>query len=424
MLGRILFSTLLLASTVVLHLGEGRSLVTPPLLSLYGLVGGVFLLSLVYALLLPRIRRELPFAYLQLALDTLTVSLIILLTGGFASIFSFLYLVVIIYSSMLLYRLGSLVVATLCALQYALLVGAEYLGDLRAFEISGQVLSALDYTASHVLYKVTITVLACYAVALLSSLLAEQTRKTRRRLLALEDHIKRVEKMASMGEMAAGMAHEIKNPLASLGGAIQLLREDLQFNPEHDRLMQIVLRETDRLSTLVTNFLLFARPQASRIDRIRLEEVLADSVALFEKDSKCRGRIEVSLDLLPGLWVEMDPAHLRQIVWNLLLNAAEAIDGSGHIEVRTAVRKPRHLILQVCDSGCGVERQILPSIFDPFFTTKPKGTGLGLSIVHRLVESYGGWVELESEIGKGTTFNLIFKQADRPNGLDFDGQMG
>jgi len=227
-----------------------------------------------------------------------------------------------------------------------------------------------------------------------------------------------------MGEMAAGMAHEIKNPLASLGGAIQLLREDLQFNPEHDRLMQIVLRETDRLSTLVSNFLLFARPQASRIDRIRTDEIINDSVALFEKNSSCRGRIEVRCALMPELWVEMDAAHLRQILWNLLLNAAEAIAGTGQIAVRTAMRKPKHLVLQVCDNGSGIEREILPSIFDPFFTTKPKGTGLGLSIVHRLVESYGGWVELESETGKGTTFTLVFKRCDLPCGLDFAPQIG
>jgi two-component system sensor histidine kinase PilS (NtrC family) len=416
MLGRLLFCSLLLASTIVLHLDSGgTSLLARPLLGLYSLIVGIFCLSLLYAVMQPRMAQHITaFAYLQLGGDTLIVTLILFLTGGFSSIFSFLYIVIIICSSILLYRRGSLVIALLCSLQYASLVGLEYGGALPTLMPAGLEISVRDYAGSHVLYKVSYTILACFAVSWLSSMLAEQTRKTKRRLAALEDHVKRVEKMASMGEMAAGMVHEIKNPLASLAGAIQLLREDLPYNPTHDRLMQIVLRETDRLSTLVGNFLIFARPQTGKRARIQVDEAVMETVALFEKDGTCIGRITFDLDLAPELWVELDPVHLRQVLWNLLLNAAEAIQGQGSIRLHTHPRPSGHVVLQVADSGSGIDNAIAGQIFDPFFTTKANGSGLGLAIVHRLVESYGGWLEVDSEPGRGTTFSVVLKRAGAP----------
>ena len=119
--------------------------------------------------------------------------------------------------------------------------------------------------------------IACFAVAFLSTLLSEQTRKTKKELQTMEHHVKRVEKMALIGEMAAGLAHEIKNPLASLTGSIQLLKEDMRYDPDHDRLMQIILREADRLSSLASNFLFYARPPAGKVESIELGEVLLES---------------------------------------------------------------------------------------------------------------------------------------------------
>jgi two-component system sensor histidine kinase PilS (NtrC family) len=251
-------------------------------------------------------------------------------------------------------------------------------------------------------------------VAFLSSFLSEQVLRTKRELRVMEEHVKRVEKMAAIGEMAAGLAHEIKNPLASLSGAIQLLREDIRYDPDHDRLMQIILREADRLSSLVSNFLLYARPPAGKPEPIELDKALRETVELFGKKGDTGKRVATTLQTQPGIWICMDPAHLRQILWNLLVNATEAIEDAGEIQVELALAKDRQACLTIADSGIGMAPETLKSIFAPFFTTKPAGTGLGLSIVHRILEAYDCRLDVESEPGRGSTFILRLKQIDPP----------
>ncbi|MFC1488638.1 nitrogen regulation protein NR(II) [Thermodesulfobacteriota bacterium] len=410
---RVLFSSLLLGSTIILQLSESTSPLAKPLLVLYGLIGGIFLLSFVYALILQSGKQEHLFAYVQTGIDTFVVTLIIFVTGSYSSIFSFLYLVVIIYSSMLLFKRGSIIMAVLCSIQYGIMVDLEYYGFLKPLVMEGN-LAVVNYPWSHVLYKIMITMVACFAVAFLSGTLSEQAKKTRKDLTALEDHVKRVEKMAYMGEMAAGMAHEIKNPLASLSGSIQLLREDLQYDPDRDKLMQIVLRETDRLSALVNNFLLFAKPPAANVEEIRLDKALKDAVELFRNDITCKGRVVIQNNFVSGIWIEMDSVHFRQVLWNLLLNAAEAIAGTGVIEISMYPIKNKQVCIEIADNGCGMSRELIQSIFDPFFTTKQKGTGLGLSIVHSILEPYGNRLDIESKVGEGTTFFLRLKRIDPP----------
>jgi two-component system, NtrC family, sensor histidine kinase HydH len=413
MLARVLFTTLLLGSTIVLQLGFAASPLAPGMLVLYGLIVSIFFLSFLYTLLLGRVANVVAFAYVQIGLDTVIVSLVIYVTGNYSSIFSFLYLVVIIYSSMLLYRRGSMIISLLCSAQYTFLVISEYRGVLKPFEIEDG-LAAGNGDLNQVFYKILITIFGCFAVAFLSSLLAEQARKSRKELWAMEDQVRRVEKMAAVGEMAAGLAHEIKNPLASMTGSIQILRDGVHLDPDHARLMHIVLREADRLSSLVNNFLLFARPPAGKIERIELDKAVAETVELFERDANCRGRISIQKDFKTGLFVDMDQVHLRQVLWNLLLNASEAINGSGTIAVRLYPTKPHRACIEVTDDGCGMSNDTIKSIFDPFFTTKPNGTGLGLSIVHSIIESYDSRLEVGSRQGDGTTFSFRLKRIDPP----------
>lgn len=411
---RVLFTTLLLGSTAMLQLAENISFQSAPLLHLYVLIAGIFLLSFIYALVMRRVKREILFAYVQISIDTLVVTLIIFVTGSSSSIFSFLYLVVIIYSSMLLFRRGSMVMASLCTIQYGILLDLEYFGVIRPLAAAGSSFTPADYSWTHILYKIMVTLLACFAVAFLSSLLAEQARRTKRELAAMESHVKRVEKMAAAGEMAAGLAHEVKNPLASLTGAIQLLREDIRYDPHHDKLMQIVLREADRLSSLVNNFLLFARPPSGKPEPIELEKALTETIELFAKDSRGGKAITIETGLVSGIWVEMDAFHLRQILWNLLLNAAEAVEGAGTVRISMRPLRNRIVAVEISDNGCGMDKETMNSIFDPFFTTKQNGTGLGLSIVHTILESYNSWLEVESEPGRGSKFTIKFKQIDLP----------
>ena len=301
--------------------------------------------------------------------------------------------------------------ASFCSIQYGILINLEYYGIINPYFLqeSG---STANYPWTLVFFKVVITMVACFAVAFLSGLLSEQLRKTKKELLIMEERVERVEKMAYLGEMAAGMTHEIKNPLASLAGSIQILRQEIPYDREHDKLMQIVLRETDRLNTLVNNFLLFAKPPAGKIERVHLESALSETIKLFQKNQDTSRRISIMSDFSPNIWVEMDPVHLRQVMWNIILNAAEAIEGEGIINIKTYPLKHNHACIEVSDTGCGMTKKLIQSIYDPFFTTKSSGTGLGLSIVHRILESYKTWLEVESEVGKGTRFTLKLNRID------------
>jgi two-component system sensor histidine kinase PilS (NtrC family) len=250
---------------------------------------------------------------------------------------------------------------------------------------------------------------ACYAVAFLSGFLSEQTRRTSKKLQIMAAHVKQVEKMALLGEMAAGLAHEIKNPLASLSGSIQIMREEIGYHPEHDNLMRIVMRETDRLTTLVSDFLLFAKPPEARLEHIKLDEALDEILELFKKDSTNLGRIQIDHRWSRNIWVEMDPMHLRQILWNLLLNAAEAIQDEGRILVETTTIRNKRVNISITDNGVGIPKENIVSIYDPFFTTKPSGTGLGLSIVHRILAHYDSRLDVKSSRETGTVFSFSLK---------------
>ena len=240
-LSRFLFAVLLLTSMIFLPRSDESSVIPSPMFVLFMLTLSLFIFSLLYFILLKLLKNYLWLAYVQIILDTIFVTLIIYITGGFSSIFSFLYLVVIIYSSILLFRKGSFLIAGVSSAKYFILVQLEYLGILKPVLMREDSVS-IGYSPNEFILKVLITTSACFAVAFLSSVLAEQAKRSKKELLAMEEHVKRVEKMAYMGEMAANLAHEIKNPIASLAGSIQLLREDLSYNMDHEKLMKIILR--------------------------------------------------------------------------------------------------------------------------------------------------------------------------------------
>lgn len=235
----------------------------------------------------------------------------------------------------------------------------------------------------------------------------------------MEAHLSRVQSLAQVGEMAAGLAHEIKNPLASLSGAIQILKGEIEENDSDNiRLMHIVLRETDRLSNLVNNFLTFARPSAGQAKCVDLGNALTEIATLFEKDSSVRQRINVALTINDDVFVSIDPLQLHQVIWNLLSNGAEAIENEGQINIIVRKLKNERVMVEITDNGCGMDEKAVKSIFNPFFTTKPNGTGLGLSIVYRILETYDCRLDVHSEPGLGSTFTLYFKQISPTNKHD------
>lgn len=408
---RLIFTTLLLSATIFLQLYYDYSPFEKDLLILYGIVGIIFFLSLCYLLILPHVTRTNLFVCIQIGVDTFLVTAIVFSTGGFSSIFSFCYLVVVIYSSMILLRNGCMIVAALCSIQYGVIINLEFYGIIHPLLMDGGRTAGI-FDFEHVIYNLIVTMGACFAVAFLSSFLSEQISMSKKELEAMEDYVKRVDRLALMGSMGAGLAHELKNPLASLTGSIQLLRDDLKYNPDHDRLVQIILREANRLSSLANNFLLLARPPSGQLVPLELGRELAHLADFFKKDNAHGHKILITCNPASEVWIKIDPEHFRQIFWNLVLNAAQAMDKVGTITIDVKSLPNNHVEVKLSDTGCGISADRMKSIFDPFFTTKPQGTGLGLSIVHNILEIYDAQINVESKSGRGATFILRFPGID------------
>lgn len=232
------------------------------------------------------------------------------------------------------------------------------------------------------------------------------------RLRDLEEEMKRKEWLASLGEMSAGMAHEIRNPLGALVGAMQMLRGDLGTDDTNRHLMDIAIREAARLDTIITQFLQYARPPALTLAESDLNKVLAETLDLIEHEARTRPNITIvtslSVDALMG---QVDLNQMKQVFWNLAINAFDAMPHGGQLEI---VTRPREIdaggrkasVVEVMfrDTGEGIPKQNLDKIFLPFFTTKTHGSGLGLAAVHRIVDLHGGWIKVDSREGEGSQF--------------------
>ncbi len=229
------------------------------------------------------------------------------------------------------------------------------------------------------------------------------------RIKEMEEQIKRADRMVSIGQMAAGIAHEIRNPLASLTGSIQVLKEEMSLGDGNQNLMNIIIRESERLNRLVTDFLLFAQPPKNKFSAIVLNELVDETLQMLRNSPQFNGHISISRRFSCEARVLGDSDPLRQVFWNLFLNAVQEMEGAGELTVRLE-REGGCAKLSVSDTGRGIDSRDIGKIFEPFFTTKESGTGLGLAIVHRIVETHGGQILVDSEVGRGTTFTLLLPE--------------
>jgi len=514
---RILVISLFLGGTIVYQLRGGISRPHPALPFLYLLVGSSYLQALVSSAVLSRVRRLRLFIQAQIVWDLLFCTGLIYITGGIESLFSSLYLLIVICGSVFLSRKELLFVASAAAILYGSLLDLQYYGFLPLLrELSfPQQIDARD-----VFYAVFVNVIAFFLTGLLSGTLADRLRRSEQalkrreidygelerlnrtilanipsglmiinssgrirsfnsaaesitgytlrevydrdvrdlfpelavydgdfklirrgevnvggrsgsfrtlgyassmvkdqgdkvvgllitfqdltKLKQLEEQLKRADRLAAVGRLASGMAHEIRNPLASISGSVQLLMEESDIGEDDRRLMGIVVKEADRLSSLLTDFLLYARPappQRAEVDISRLLDELSELATGDQRFSS----VNILRAYSPGIRIKLDRQQFHQALWNLLINAAEAIEGEGSL--RLGIEKDGPAIF-VEDSGPGIPAGMRDKIFDPFFTTKDHGTGLGLATVYSIVEGHGGVIEVgDGDLG-GARFTI------------------
>ena len=228
----------------------------------------------------------------------------------------------------------------------------------------------------------------------------------------MEQRMRQADRLAAVGRLSANMAHEIRNPLASISGAIEVLAKELPPDAQRNRLVEIVLRESGRLNDLVGDFLAYARPAPSAPIDVDLADLLEEVLLLMEHRS-LPPNLKIVREYGESLTAHVDPQQMRQAIWNLCLNAVQAMPEAGG-EVRvggSAAGERGSLQIWISDTGQGIDSEDLPHIFEPFYSTKPEGSGLGLALVYRVMQDHGGHVEAKTRPGEGTTFLLTLPVA-------------
>lgn len=237
--------------------------------------------------------------------------------------------------------------------------------------------------------------------------MVEQLRESRREIERLHrTQMSRAEHMATLGEMATGLAHEIRNPLAGIAGVIEIIGRDLPATSPARAVVKDVRQEIARINRIVSDLLQTARPHPPKVRKSDLNITVEHAVMLGRQQALSKST-EISLRKDPSLpEVEHDSDQIHQVLLNLLLNALQAIDVNGKIAVTVELRG-KNAVIEVADNGRGIAANHLPNIFRPFYTTKGDGTGLGLSLARRIVEDHQGRIEVTSTVGKGTTFAVV-----------------
>lgn len=255
------------------------------------------------------------------------------------------------------------------------------------------------------------------AVALVVGTLAEHEKRQRRelersaaelaaayrRLQESFEQVRRSDRLSALGQLSAGLAHEIKNPLASMKGSLEIVTEDFPVGHEKREFLEIFKKELDRLNAVLTEFLQFARPPRPDRQPCRIEDVL-ESIRIVCSSEAERSGVELALDHEDGIpEISADAGQLQQVFLNIVLNGIQAMPDGGRLGI-DARRRSGAIEVAVSDEGPGIPASDRGHVFDPFFTTKDRGTGLGLPIAHNLVRGHGGDIHIEDRVGGGLRF--------------------
>lgn len=218
------------------------------------------------------------------------------------------------------------------------------------------------------------------------------------------------EKLAAVGKLATGIAHEIRNPLASISGCVQMLSQQAS-QPEDQKLFNIVIKETDRLNDLISEFLDYAKPLPKPTDVVAIKTILNEVLELNKHNQKLNQSVQLTLDLVVDGKIYGYRDKLKQAVMNIIINAYQAMEKSSQPALNIKLmEKDQSIVLSIKDSGSGMNQEVQKRLFEPFFTTKSRGTGLGLAVTHKILEAHGASILVESEIDKGTEFVIQFSK--------------
>jgi len=369
-----------------------------------------FALAGVYAAILRTGRHFKQLAYAQVILDQLTWTALVYVSGGATSGATSLYGL----SALTAAILGGLPLATLAASAGYLLYSA--LTALMLLDILKQPPDQLDVhyvnSIDQAIYPLGLNLLVLVVVTMLAGYLAERLRFTGGELRAVTERALQAEKLASLGKISAGLAHEIRNPLGSISASIELLRDAPGMSAEDRRLCEIIRTESLRLNDLVGDMLDLTRHRPPTVGKTDLAATAREVASLASRLGRTAQDVTVLCDSPPEQSVELmaDPSQLRQVIWNLLRNAVQAASPGTQVTVRVNAASHPVPNIQVHDFGAGIDEQAMAHLFDVFYTNRSNGTGIGLAVVKRIVDDHDWAIDVGSNEADGTTFTVVFGQ--------------
>lgn len=357
----------------------------------------------VYAAVLRSGRGLDRLALAQLLVDQATWTVLVYLTGGATSGATSFYGLTCVTGAALAGLRGAAIAAISGG---ALYVGLVTLLARRWLPPPADQPSALySLPRGEVAYYVLVTLLMLVVVTLLSGYLAERLRLEAGRVVVAEERADRAERMAALGRLATGLAHEIRNPLGSIAGSVQLLRDNPALSEDDRLLCDIAQREAERLNDLVTDMMDLTRRRKPEFAEVDVAAVAQEVVALASQSGRGSSDIAIEYRGVDAARVVADAAQLRQLVWNLVRNAVQASSPGDAVEVSIDADADG-FVLAVSDRGQGIDDEARERLFDAFFTTRSHGTGVGLAVVKAIADEHGFSVEVDSQEGRGATFRV------------------
>jgi signal transduction histidine kinase len=369
---------------------------------LFELAGLLAALNVVYAGLSRRRIPPLPFTWWQIVLDLTVLTLALHVAGGIENPFALFYVFHVIIAAILLPPRVSYLVAALATAFFLALALLEHLRVIPHAELgfvrwdNPRYLAAASAALASTLFS------ASY----LASAIMEGLRRKDEEMRGFNERLLQTEKLAAIGQLAAGIAHELNTPLASISGYAEELGEIVEGAGE--KVVQytgVIRSQTERCKAITQSLLNFARKSEIRIQPVDVNGVLREAID-YLRFKKRTTQLEIETDLGDVPPVQADPGQLLQVFLSILVNAADAIVGGGTIKVRS--RNAKDVQVTIADTGCGIPDENLKKVFEPFFTTKEpgEGTGLGLSLSYGIVKQLGGTIDLKSRVGEGTEVTI------------------
>jgi two-component system, NtrC family, sensor histidine kinase HydH len=411
---RVVIISALLGATIALNQSIDEMLGTSTRFLLL-LIVSTYALTIVYAIWYKWKKHLTTLGYVQFFTDALLFAALIYVTGGVTSGFTFLFHLWVIVSVVSMGKRAGFIQATISALMILLV---SIITEVTAISPMPE-LSMPSSNPGSTLYALVVNVISLYVVAFLVNILAarlehagEGLQKERAQKEELALKLEHAERLAALGELAATLAHEIRNPLSAVSGSFQMLKSGLSLSKDDVALSSIIERELERMGRLVADILEYARPREAELYPLDVSRLCNETATGFDAGIRHRD-IVFEMHVARDIWCIGDTNQLRQVLWNLLVNASQAVSDDGGIICLTLRQVDNTILLEVADDGPGVPVGIRNRIYEAFFSTRERGMGLGLALSQRIISAHGGAMEvLDSPLG-GALFLLKLPASDR-----------